>query len=182
MRFGTRTACGLAAAAALAATAASPAAASTIGAFTGGDLVISVYGDGDGSGTYTDNQASPITLQELSLGAGGTSATAVGTMVLPQSNHGANWAISGEYGSSSEGTLELSADGHYLTIAGYGISAAAFDANPASFGGELHHRRRQLGHLFPAGADHQHRRRPRLGQARGGADRLERQRRHPRPR
>jgi len=32
----------------------------TITSFTPGDLVISVYGDGDGSGVYTDNSASPI--------------------------------------------------------------------------------------------------------------------------
>ena len=114
---------------------ASPAVADPINGFTPGDLVISVYGDGDGSGTYTDNQASPITLQEFQLGVGGTTATSVGTMTLPQSQSGANYPISGEYGSSSEGTLELSADGHYLTIAGYGVGSAAFNANPASYGG-----------------------------------------------
>ena len=46
-----------------------------------------------------------------------------------------NYAISGEYGSSSEGTLQLSTDGHSLTIAGYGVSAQTFNANPQSFGG-----------------------------------------------
>jgi hypothetical protein len=99
-------------------------------AFTAGDLVISVYGDGDGSGTYTDNQASPITLQEVT-----TSGAAVGQIVLPQVSSAANNAISGEYGSSSEGTLQLSSNGYYLTIAGYGVTASTFNANPASFGG-----------------------------------------------
>ena len=36
-----------------------------------------------------------------------------------------------EYGSSSEGTLQLSGNGKYLTIMGYGVNAAAFDADPA---------------------------------------------------
>ncbi len=102
--------------------------------FTPGDLVISVYGDGDGSGTVTDNDASAITLREVT-----TTGAAVGQMTLPQTttttNGTTNYAISGEYGSSSEGTLELSGNGQYLTIAGYGVSASAFNANPQSFGG-----------------------------------------------
>jgi hypothetical protein len=102
--------------------------------FTPGDLVISVYGDGDGSGTYTDNQASPITLQQVT-----TTGVAAGQLVLPQSTitNGSvtNYAISGEYGSSSEGTLELSGNGQYLTIAGYGVNAATFNANQQSYGG-----------------------------------------------
>jgi len=51
----------------------------TLTAFTAGDLVISISGDGDGSGTYADKQASPAVLQELT-----TTGTIVGTMVLPQ--------------------------------------------------------------------------------------------------
>ena len=103
--------------------------------FTPGDLVISVYGNGDGSGPYADNSASPITLEEVT-----PSGTGVGQLVLPQTtatNGGGvtNYAISGEYGSSSEGTLELSQNGQYLTIAGYGVSATAFNSNPQSFGG-----------------------------------------------
>jgi hypothetical protein len=107
-------------------------AADTISSFTPGDLVVSVYGDG--SGNYTDNQATPITLQEIT-----TTGTIVGQMVLPQSNFvqngTTNYAISGEYGSSSEGTLELSGNGQYLTIAGYGVNAATYNANAASYGG-----------------------------------------------
>jgi hypothetical protein len=101
-------------------------------AFTAGDLVISVYGDGDGSGTYADNSASPITLDELT-----TTGTQVGQLVLPQSAPvvGGNYPISGEFGSSSEGTLEQSANGQDLVIAGYGVAAATYNANPASYGG-----------------------------------------------
>jgi hypothetical protein len=38
------------------------------------------------------------------------------------------YAFSSEYGSSSEGSLELSADGHSLVIAGYGVNANTFNA------------------------------------------------------
>jgi hypothetical protein len=98
--------------------------------FTPGNLVISIYGNG----TVTDNQATPITLKELT-----TSGSVVGQIALPQTttsvNGVTNYAISGEYGSSSEGTLELSGNGQYLTIAGYGVNASSFNANQASFGG-----------------------------------------------
>ena len=105
--------------------AASPAHAAT--PFKSGDLVLSVYGNGNQSGTYGDNQASPIVLRDVT-----TSGSFVDQLVLPQASFigasGAlNSAISGEYGSSSEGTLQLSADGHLLTIMGYGVNAAAFN-------------------------------------------------------
>lgn len=107
--------------------------------FTPGDIVVSVYGDGNNSGAYDDNLASPITLDEYSLNGTSNPATLAGTLVLPQTtttNGGVtNYAISGEFGSSSEGALQLSGNGHDLTIAGYGVSAATYDANPASFGG-----------------------------------------------
>jgi hypothetical protein len=107
-----------------------PACADALTSFTQGDLVVSLYGDG----TVTDNQASSITLQEVT-----TSGSVVGQMTLPQTtstvNGVTNYPISGEYGSSSEGTLELSGNKQYLTIAGYGVSAAAFNANPQSYGG-----------------------------------------------
>ncbi len=109
--------------------------------FVPGDIVISVYGNGNNSGTYSDNSASPITLQQYSVNFAGPTpaATSAGSLVLPQTTTTANgitnYAISGEYGSSSEGTLELSGNGNYLTIAGYGVSAPAFNANAQSFGG-----------------------------------------------
>lgn len=111
----------------------SPAHAAT--PFKTGDLVLSVYGNGNQSGTYGDNQAAPIVLRDVT-----TSGTFVDQLVLPQASFiGAggtlNSAISGEYGSSSEGTLQLSADGHLLTIMGYGVNAAAFNGatvNPSN--------------------------------------------------
>lgn len=105
--------------------------------FTPGDLVISVEGNGaagptSASGPFTDNQAAPLTLWEYSV-SGTASATFAGLQALPQTGSGSNSAISGEYGSSSEGTLHLSGDGRYLTIMGYGVNAATFNASPGSF-------------------------------------------------
>jgi hypothetical protein len=96
--------------------------------FNMGDLVLSVYGDGLGGATYGDNQASPIVLEDVT-----TSGSFIDQLALPQTSFFSsggvlNSAISGEYGSSSEGSLELSADGHSLTIVGYGINAAAFNS------------------------------------------------------
>ncbi len=100
--------------------------------FTEGDLVVSVEGNGSNTGTYTDNQAAPLTLYQY--GHNGTSsASFAGSLMLPQTASGANAAISGEYGSSSEGSLQLSGDGRYLTIMGYGVNADTFNANPGAF-------------------------------------------------
>jgi hypothetical protein len=104
----------------------------TITAFTPGDIVVSISGDGNDSGSYTDNQASPITLEEIN-----PAGTIVGILVLPQTTTTTgdgvtDYAVSGEYGSSSEGTLELSADGHSLVIAGYAVNAATYNAGGAA--------------------------------------------------
>jgi hypothetical protein len=117
------------AAVAAASQALAPARAQSISSFTEGDLVVSVEGDGAGTGSYTDNQAAPLTLYEYD--PSGTSF--VGSFELPQTNSGANFAVSGEYGSSSEGTLQLSGNGRYLTVMGYGVNANAFNANPGSY-------------------------------------------------
>jgi hypothetical protein len=110
----------------------------TLSEFTGGDLVISTVSlqqsasQAPNSGLDT---ASPVTLSEFQLGAGGTSATGVGQLVLPQVQNGLNSAISGEYGSASEGILEQSANGQYLTIVGYGVNADTFNtASPSTYG------------------------------------------------
>lgn len=92
--------------------------------FTAGDIVISVVGDVDGSAAYTDNQAAPVMLEEIDP----TTGKIVGELELPQEASGANSAFSGEYGSSSEGILELAGNGQSLVIAGYGVNAATFNA------------------------------------------------------
>jgi hypothetical protein len=119
---------------------AAPAFAGTI--FDTGNLVVSVSGcgifngtctsvaHGTGNGTqnssvggYGDNQAGPLTLFQFT-----TAGTYVNSLVLPQSSNGLNLPVSAEYGSSSEGTLQLSGNGEYLTIMGYGINADTFNA------------------------------------------------------
>ncbi len=94
--------------------------------FTKGDLVIDTV-----TGTTLDT-ASPITLKEFSLGAGGASATSVMSLTLPQTANGANAAISGEYGSASEGFLQLSGNSDFLTLMGYGVNASTFNTAPLS--------------------------------------------------
>lgn len=107
--------------------------------FNPGNLVVLVEGAGVRGGTakpYSDNQAAPITLYQYKH-TGTSSATYQNALVLPQKASGANYAISGEYGSSSEGFLQLTGDGKSLTLAGYGVNAAAFNANPAAYGTAL---------------------------------------------
>ena len=95
-------------------------------------------GTGTGAGNssiggYGDNQAAPITLFQFAP-AGTSNATFVNSLVLPQAASGANLPVSGEYGSSSEGTIQLSGNGQYLTLLGYGIDVASFNANPGAYG------------------------------------------------
>jgi hypothetical protein len=117
----------------LAASLAMPAAASAAPfVFTPGNLVVSVYGQVDASGAYAfDNAASPIFLQQLT-----TAGALAGGFVLPQvaSTVGGvvQNAISGEYGSSSEGVLQLTGDGHALTLMGYGVNANTFNTGGAT--------------------------------------------------
>ena len=120
----TSTAIGL-----VALTQARPAAAAPIDTFTPGDLVISTVSSLNGGGLDT---AAPIVLQQFQLGAGGTSVTDNGTLTLPQTSNGANSAISGEYGSASEGILQRSVNGQYLTLMGYGVNATTFNTAPLS--------------------------------------------------
>lgn len=98
--------------------------------FNAGDLVVSVVGNTNGS-MPTDNQASPIQLLELT-----PTGKVVGSTLLPQTASGSNFAISGEYGSSSEGLLHLAANGQSLVIAGYAINAATFNAGGAAVYGD----------------------------------------------
>lgn len=85
--------------------------------FTPGDLVVTTYGSATGT-SLLDGQVTPITLTEFALPTA-TSATVAMTDVLPISGTGANVGIVGEYGSSSEGSLQVSGNGQYLTIGGY---------------------------------------------------------------
>ena len=92
------------------------------GGFTAGDLVVSTV-----SGSVLD-AASAVTLDQFSLSSNGTAATAAGSLTLAQTASGNNSAISGEYGSASEGMLQQSVNGAYLTMVGYGVNAATFNS------------------------------------------------------
>ena len=116
----------------------------TITSFAFGDLVVSVEGNGPQTSgvNYTDNQAAPLTLYEYAL-SGTSSASFVGGLVLPQNansagtasvNASGNWDVSGEYGSSSEGTLQLTGNGQGLVILGYGVNASQYNANYQNYG------------------------------------------------
>lgn len=104
--------------------------------FTSGDLVISTVSDSV-SGGGADNgldTAAPIVLDQFQLGTGGTTASAAGSLTLPQTAVGNNSAISGEYGSASEGILQDSVNGQYLTIMGYGVNANDFNTQANNYG------------------------------------------------
>lgn len=99
-----------------------------ITSFTAGDIVFSAVGDVDNSADYGDNQAAPIALEEIDP----TTGKIVGEMILPQETSvNASGTIenivSGEYGSSSEGILQLSENGEQLVIAGYGVNADVYN-------------------------------------------------------
>jgi autotransporter passenger strand-loop-strand repeat protein len=103
----------------------------TASAFIPGDLVISIEGNGDGGGQYTLDQASALTLEQITTGG-----AYVGQIVLPETTTVVGgvteYGISGEYGSASEGALQLSGDGHSLVIMGYGVDPQSFNAANAS--------------------------------------------------
>jgi len=103
-------------------------------AFNPGDLVISTVENVD-PGAASENSldtASPIILDDFSLSNSGSTATADGSLTLPQTSSGNNSAISGEYGSASEGILQDSVNGNYLTIMGYGVNANDFNTGGAA--------------------------------------------------
>src|ERR1035438_2289566 len=104
----------------------------------GGTCTNIANGTGNGSGNssvggYGDNQAAPLALFQYTP-SGTTSATFVNSLVLQPTASGANVPLSGEYGSSSEATLNVSGAGQYLAILGYGVNAGAFNANPGVYG------------------------------------------------
>jgi hypothetical protein len=84
--------------------------------FTPGDLIVTTYGSP--SSTITDGAPTPITLNEFSTAGGAVLLS----FTLPTSDGvggSNNVGVVGEYGSSSEGNIQLSGNGQYLTLAGY---------------------------------------------------------------
>jgi hypothetical protein len=102
--------------------------------FTAGDLVVSTYGYAN-STSLLDGQATAITLNEYTLTTPTTASLFMADQ-LPTSGTGANVGIVGEYGSSSEGTINVSGNGQYLDIGGYdgnaGLNAGYGGSNPTA--------------------------------------------------
>jgi hypothetical protein len=91
-------------------------------AFQPGDLVVTAYGNS--STTTQDGQLTAISLMDFSPSGG----AAVKSVVLPVADGVGglgNLGVVGEYGSSSEGNLQPSADGRFLTLGAYGATASA---------------------------------------------------------
>jgi PEP-CTERM motif-containing protein len=110
--------------------------ASATNYFTAGDLVVDTYAYGMTS--LADGAPTPITLEEFSTSGGAPILT--DTLPTTDGVGGSyNLGIVGEYGSSSEGNIQLSGNDQYLTINGYGATAAAagidqstINANPGT--------------------------------------------------
>src|SRR5580704_14771244 len=83
---------------------------------------------GTGPNSYGDDQGAPWNLWQYSVN-GASSVTFVNSLQLPQNISGANFPLSSDYGSQSEGTVQLSGNGKYLTMVGYGLNAATFNVN-----------------------------------------------------
>jgi hypothetical protein len=83
---------------------------------------------GTGPNSYGDDQGAPWNLWQYSVN-GASSVTFVNSLQLPQNISGANFPVSDDFGSQSEGTVQLSGNGIYLTMMGYGINAATFNVN-----------------------------------------------------
>jgi hypothetical protein len=93
------------------------------GALTPGDLVVTTYGNLQVSLAHTDGQATQITLAEFAptIAANGSPVMEV---PLPVATTGNEAGIAGEYGSSSEGTIQQTPDGLHLTLGGYAAGPA----------------------------------------------------------
>jgi PEP-CTERM motif len=101
--------------------------------FSPGDLVIDTVTNSTSLSTANAlDTAAPLVLQQFNLNASGTVAIQNGSLTLPQVSAGPNSAISGEFGSASEGILQRSVNGQYLTLVGYGVNAATFNNAPVS--------------------------------------------------
>jgi hypothetical protein len=91
-------------------------------AFTPGDLIVSRVGDG---GAALSTAAAALFLDEYTPGG-----TLVQTIAMPTAVSGSQLALTIQGTATSEGFLQLSANGQYLTLAGY--NAAPATATPSS--------------------------------------------------
>ncbi len=94
-----------------------PAVKPLAGGFTAGDVVVSQVGNGVTplkSNDLNHDLTAPVILDEF-----GTNGVLAGQLGLPVTTSGANHGIVTSGGSKSEGGLNLSTDGYYLTYIGY---------------------------------------------------------------
>lgn len=80
-------------------------------AFTGGNIVVSQFGDGAGT---LDNAGQKVFLNEYTTGG-----TLAQQLAMPTTTGGGNYRFVNSGSASSEGALTLSANGQYLTLGGY---------------------------------------------------------------
>jgi hypothetical protein len=88
------------------------------GAFTPGDLVVTTYGNLQVAQFHPDGLTTKITLSEFSPTIAPNSVPVM-AYTIPSAASGNNVGMVGEYGSSSEGAIQQTPDGLYLTIGGY---------------------------------------------------------------
>jgi uncharacterized repeat protein (TIGR01451 family) len=93
------------------------------GAFTQGDLVVTMYGNLGVAPVHSDGQTTVISLAEFSPTIAANSSPLM-VFPLPSAASGNNVGITGEYATSSESRIQLTGDGQYLTIGGYSAAQA----------------------------------------------------------
>ena len=93
-------------------------------AFTAGDLVIYRVGDGTQTLASTGNS---VFIDEYT-----PNGTLVQSIALPTAANGANKALVASGAATSEGELNLSADGQYLALTGYNSAPGAASSLPGS--------------------------------------------------
>ena len=99
--------------------------------FTPGDIVVDTVTNSVSSSTPLDT-ASPITLEQFSLGSNGTSVSAAGTRSRSKLPLAQILRFPENMALPPRGILQQSANGQYLTMMGYGVNAGTFNNAPLS--------------------------------------------------
>jgi hypothetical protein len=90
--------------------------------FTPGDLIVNTYGTS--SATLADGAPTTLNLIEYSPSGGAPILTDTLPTADGVGGNSNNLGVVGEYGSSSEGNIQLSGNDQYLTLGGYSATAA----------------------------------------------------------
>src|SRR5580698_7876459 len=81
-----------------------------------------------GPNSYGDDQGAPWNLWQYQVN-GASNVSFVNSLQLPQNISGANFPVSDDFGSQSEGTVQLSGNGTYLKMIDYGLNSATVNVN-----------------------------------------------------